>query len=254
MLDDDARARFRADGFVVLRRAFDPKPVADEIDRAFADGLIETADVNSGSGGVEFRCVTMTCERTPLSLALLDALAEPAAELLGRAVLPVRAKGTRYFGASGWHRDSDLDIPSIGFVAYLEVVGAESGALRVRPGSHVGKVSVDDAYIVATEPGDIVAFDEHLIHGSVGGRDRRQWRVDFVIDPVGADEEAVVRGYFARIYAVGWDSGCDVDLFPSYGAHWRSAQRPWTTRLEALGVYDRADEQEDAMRRNRVGG
>jgi hypothetical protein len=199
-LDEAACADFRAGGFVVLRAAFDPGPLSDEVDRALADGVRLSATDNTGSGGIEFRYVPMMCERTPASMSMIDALARPAARLVGRAVLPVRAKGTRYFGGSGAHRDSELDVASVGFLAYLEPVTASSGALRVRPGSHVDSASdANDALLeavleaVETEPGDVIALDEHLLHGSAGGSDRRQWRVDFVVDPVDAAETARVR-------------------------------------------------------------
>jgi hypothetical protein len=240
---------------------FDPEPLSDEMHRSFVEGLLAPADPIIGSGGVEFRTVPMMCARTPASVSLLDALAGPAAELLGREVLPLRAKGTRYGGSSGWHSDSELDVPSIGFVAYLESLGAENGALRVRPGSHHMRATdafaadpVADGEALETEPGDVIAFDEHLVHGSTGGAARRQWRVDFVIDPLDAREESQVREYFGRIYEVGWDGGYDVDRYPSYGSAWRNASRPWTRRLAQLGVYDLADVQEDHMRSRRRTG
>ena len=55
-------------------------------------------------------------------------------------------------------------------------------------------------HAVETEPGDVIAFDEHLVHGSHGGGGRRQWRVDFVLDPQSAEERARVLEYFAAIF------------------------------------------------------
>ncbi|MDQ1383934.1 MAG: hypothetical protein QOG65_1313 [Actinomycetota bacterium] len=259
-LDEAACADFRAGGFVVLRAAFDPGPLSDEVDRALADGVRLSATDNTGSGGIEFRYVPMMCERTPASMSMIDALARPAARLVGRAVLPVRAKGTRYFGGSGAHRDSELDVASVGFLAYLEPVTASSGALRVRPGSHVDSASdANDALLeavleaVETEPGDVIALDEHLLHGSAGGSDRRQWRVDFVVDPVEAAETARVREYFSLIFPLDWDGGYDVDRYPSYGAYWRSTNRPWVEPLRELGVYELAEAQEHVSRRRGSG-
>ena len=135
---------------------------------------VPTRPFNRGSGSVGFHGVIMMCERTPVSLHLVDLLSDAGARLLGRTVLPGRGKGTRYFGSSGWHADSDLPIDSVSFVAYLDPLTATSGALRVRPGSHLGEAG--DEVVVETAPGDLVAFDEHLVHGSVGGAIRRQWR------------------------------------------------------------------------------
>jgi Phytanoyl-CoA dioxygenase (PhyH) len=256
-LDGAADADFRARGFVVMRAAFDPGPLSDEVDRTLADGLCASATDNTGSGGIEFRYLPMMCERTPVSVSLIDALARSAAALLGRAVLPVRAKGTRYFGGSEAHRDNALDVASVGFLAYLEPLTASSGALRVRPGSHVAPSTgahLELTEAVETEPGDVIVFDEHLWHGSVGGNDRRQWRVDFVVDPVDAAETARVREYFARIFPPDWDGRYDVDRYPSYGADWRSGNRPWVERLRELGAYELADTQEHASRRSRGSG
>src|SRR5690606_15376231 len=128
----------------------------------------------------------MTAE-TPASLALLDRLETIAADLLGGPVLPTRAKGTRYFGDTPWHADSESPLRSVGFLAYLESLDAENGAFRVMPGSHhpdfgeslrefvePARVDIDvPAHVIATRPGDVIAFDEHLYHASVGGRVRQ---------------------------------------------------------------------------------
>jgi hypothetical protein len=81
-------------------------------------------------------------------------------------------------------------------VAYLEPLDGATGALRVVPGSHAdrdralpdGTVAVGEAR--ATAPGDVTIFDEHLIQDSSGGGERRQWRVDFLIDPLDQDEHS----------------------------------------------------------------
>lgn len=246
--DEHAVGWFRRQGFLVLRRAFDPVPLSDETDRVLAEQSQSAAARKAGSGGVEFRSAPMMCERTPESLALLDAVVPVAEALIGRRVLPVRAKGTRYYGSTDWHTDSELDLPSLGITAYLEPVTADTGALRVVPGSHRADVPDAPAEAIPTEPGDIIVFDEHLAHGSAGGADRRQWRIDFVPDPIGTDETATVHGYFARIFDPGWDGGYDAVRYPSYGTFWQQRDRPWTRRLRELGVYELADAQESAMR------
>ena len=250
-LDGPARRRFSERGYLVLPRALDPLALGDEMERAFADGLArrpEAETANVGGGQVRYHYLPMTCARTPVSLGLVDAFAPTAAELLGRGVLPVRAKGTRYFGDTGWHRDSALDVESIGFLAYLEPLMAESGALRVVPRSaRTWRDEPDprppaDADVLATEPGDVIVFDEHLLHGSSGGGERRQWRVDFVVDPEGPAEERVVREYYAGIFPdTGGGPAYDPRRYPSYGAHWRSLDRPWNRRLLELGVYGMAE-------------
>jgi Phytanoyl-CoA dioxygenase (PhyH) len=253
-------AALQSEGFLVLRRAVDAERLSREVDAALADGYRD-APMSTGSAGNRFRYVPMMCERTPVSLALVDALSVPAAEILGRTVLPVRAKGTRYVGGTAWHRDSELEMVSLGFLAYLDTLQAHSGALRVLPGSHRVALaqppegepdeSTAAGLPIETAPGDLIVFDERLWHASSGGLERRQWRVDFVADPVGPDEEATTRGYFEGIFQAGWDGGYDVDRYPSFGEHWRASGRPWVERLRDLGAIERADAEESAVRAKR---
>jgi hypothetical protein len=255
-IGDGVQEQFREDGFALLRGFFDPAELSAELDRALELGLRPGGDVKRGAGGVEFQSVVMMCEQTPTSLALLDSLAPLASGFLGRRALPGRAKGTRYFGASELHADSDLAIPSLGFVAYLEPVDSTSGALQVVPTTHRDDAAAgaSAAVALATTPGDIVVFDEHLMHGSVGGAVRRQWRVDFIADPANSAEEALVRTTFERLFDPTWDGGDDVDRYPSYGRYWQGLDRPWTQRLRALGVYELAARHASAVRARNGGG
>ena len=253
---------FRTFGFTVLRQFFEPRPLATEIDQVMHDGLV--AGVSS-SGETRFQYVPMMIARTPVSLSLLDRLEAVAAALLGGSVLPTRAKGVRYSGSTTWHTDSDSTLASVGCLAYLEPLGADDGALRVLTGSHhpdfrdalrgvgVEGRAVQDlpAHVVITEPGDLILLDEHLFHASFGGGTRRQWRVDFVKAPVGAEAESLTKTYFAGIYPPDWDGGYDVDRYPSYGPDWRDSPRPSVAQLEALGVYELAAAQEAFTRSRR---
>ncbi|MGA8371272.1 MAG: phytanoyl-CoA dioxygenase family protein [Acidimicrobiales bacterium] len=273
----DARTtEFERDGTTVLKAFFDPEPLSREVDESLALGhLEEGAGINSGVVGNTFQYVPMMCEHTPVSLRLIADLAAPARELLGREVLPVRAKGTRYFGGTAWHRDLELDLASAGFASYLEPLDASSGALRVVKGSHRAPLpefpdgmplpegtpllegmpqesNNRHGEAIETEPGDVLVFDEHLWHSSVGGRTRRQWRIDFIGDPENDEEEALTRQYFDQIFQVGWDGGYDVDRFPSYGRYLREAGLPWVGRLRELGALDAADGEEDFVRTHRL--
>src|SRR5262249_30445708 len=130
---------FQAFGFIVLRQFFDARPLAEEIDQVFYDGLLPSPEVLQ-YGEIRFQYVPMMSATTPASLALLDRTAIVASTLLGSTVIPTRAKGVRYFGNTPWHVDSVSPLDSIGFAAYLEPVGPENGALRVIPGSHRGEL------------------------------------------------------------------------------------------------------------------
>jgi hypothetical protein len=204
----------------------------------------------------------MMTANTPMSLALLDRTAVVAATLLGTSLIPTRAKAVRYFGNTPWHVDSASPIVSIGFAAYLEPLTAENGCLRVLPGSHhpqfaaavrtlggIGMPATElPSHAIATEPGDVIVFDEHLCHSSFGGGTRRQWRIDYLSDPATVEAETETIAYFASLYSPDWDGRYDTDRYPSYGPDWRASGRPSVARLEALGVYALAARQEAAAR------
>jgi Phytanoyl-CoA dioxygenase (PhyH) len=255
-VDDADITHFATFGFVVLRAAFDARPLSDEVDEALRHGSRSSFASTVARG----RYVPMMTERTPVSLSLLDRCAELAAALLSAPVLPVRAKCVQYTGSTAWHADSERSLASIGFAAYLEPLGADDGALRVLPGSHCSDfahalrsypalhdVGALPGFVVATEPGDLIVLDEHLHHASAGGATRRQWRVDYVIDPVDPEQEEKVRSYYADVYALGWDGGYDAEAFPTYGSSWHSSGRACLERLTALGAHAAATAQEAAF-------
>jgi hypothetical protein len=258
-------AHFHTFGFIVLRGAFDPGPLAAELDRALRDGASVRFDVAGGAIGARY-VPMMAAAHTPVSLALLDQLAAPGAALLGGPVLPTRAKGVLYHGAAGWHVDSTHPVASVGFAAYLEPLDASNGALRVLPGSHLPELgaavarfhaTIPDATLpghpIPTAPGDVIAFDEHLFHASWGGRDRRQWRVDYVADPAHPTDvtEAALRAYYAGQFDPEWDGGYDLDQYPTYGESWRNSGRPCLARLEQLGAHAAAAAEERYARSRR---
>jgi ectoine hydroxylase-related dioxygenase (phytanoyl-CoA dioxygenase family) len=247
-MDTDLVDRFAREGFVVLRHAFDPIPLVREFDRvaidAYGNGRRATT-LAQGTGTVTFRSVPMMCERTPVSLDLVDKYAAFAAQLLGRAVLPGRAKGTWYQSDTAWHRDSTHDIGSVGVVAYLEPLDGATGALRVVPGSHADRDralpdgTTEGGEALATTPGDVIIFDEHLIHGSSGGAERRQWRVDFLIDPLDQQEYSAAAAWFDQSIPDERHDPAYTDHYPSYGPYWQARNENWTERLRELGVFDR---------------
>jgi len=255
---------FQTFGFVVLHHFFDPRLIASEIDRVMHEGLRNPFEALVGTE-IHFQYVPMMTAETPGSLWLLDRTEAVAATLLGGSVIPTRAKGVRYRGNTPWHTDSDLSVSSIGVVAYLDSLAENNGALRVLPGSHrpefasalhalgaSGKsAAMLPAHVVASEPGDLIVFDEHLFHASFGGETRRQWRVDYIFAPVSAETEDRVKIYFKDLYRPDWDGGYDVDRYPSYGLDWRNSERASVARLDALGVYELAARQEAFARSRR---
>ena len=251
----------RTSGFLVLRQFFDPATLSAEMDRVLKDAFSSSTAV-SRYDGIHFQYVPMMTATTPESLSLLDRTTVVAEQLLGGPVLPTRAKAIQYFGSTPWHVDSVQPMVSIGFMTYLEPLDGENGALRVLPGSHLpkrgnflramgatGKPATElQSEILPTEPGDMIVFDEHLFHASHGGVARRQWRIDYVRDPVDAAARNTTRAYFSNIYAPNWGGGYDVDRYPSYGPDWRTSGRPAVERLETLGVYELAAKHETFAR------
>jgi hypothetical protein len=259
---DDLR-HFHAFGFVVLRSAFDPAPLAREIDDTLRDAAGSLSSAPVGDAAIRFRYAPMMTARTPASLALLDRLEAIAGELLGGPVLPTRAKAVRYVGDTPWHADSTLALASLGCAAYLEPLHAENGALRVLPGSHhpsfadalrhakVAGLTAEalPGHVLETQPGDVILFDEHLCHASTGGGARRQWRIDYVREPDDDASAALVRTYFGGIFAPDWEGGYDVDRHPTYGADWLTSGRRAVSALARLGIYELAAAHEARGRR-----
>ncbi len=256
-------ASFATFGFLVLRGALDPPTTAaltDEVARALTDAFPTPHEMAFGAIGAAGRYVPTMGERTPTALALLDRFQPVAAALLGAAVLPLRAKAVRYLGAASWHADSERALASVGFLTYLEPLRAGTGALRVLPGSHHPGYAAAlrrleqahgppadharrEAWTAAlpglpleTDPGDVIVRDEHLWHASLGGRDRRQWRVDYFADPTTEAAEREVARYLADTFPPDWDGGYDSERFPTYGPHWLASGRPSVERLRALGA------------------
>jgi hypothetical protein len=259
---------FRTFGFVTIRRFFDAIAIGAEIDQVMRRGIASQKPPHYS--GINFQYVPMMTAETPVSLMLLDRVAALAEALLRGPVIPTRAKGTRYFGNTPWHTDSESPVTSIGFLAYCEPLDAESGALRVIPGSHrkeygdaIRELLRDNAtaadagipsQVVESQPGDLILIDEHLFHASYGGTARRQWRADYLPVPRDAGEESNTKAYFASIYPADWDGGYDVDRYPSYGPDWRNSCQPFETHLERLGVYELAARQEAYVRSKRPAG
>jgi len=114
--------------------------------------------------------------------------------LLGADFNYLGGDGNYYTGDTQWHSDGWHDISKYLKVAlYLDPVSANSGCLRVIPGTH--KIDVKDwtarkarnsqelwgiaqsqvpAIPLESKPGDVVAFNHNLMHASFGGNTRRR--------------------------------------------------------------------------------
>jgi Phytanoyl-CoA dioxygenase (PhyH) len=211
------RAHFRAFGFVVLRAALDGVEVAAlaaEADTVVRDATGTNYLVEPEAGGITGHYIPATGQRTPVSVSLLIRFAPVAEELAGVPLVPSVVQHILFFDCASWHTDTGHAVSSVKVVAYLEPLTADTGALRVLPGSHrldervlspvmygpafrsedswrraIGQVP---CHVIETVPGDVIVFDEHLWHASIGGRHRLQWSAEFVLDPASPEEELAV--------------------------------------------------------------
>ena len=137
-----------------------------------------------------------------------------ASGILGDDYNYVLSDGNFYVGDTQWHSDYRIPKPSIKAAFYLDEVAAESGALRVIPGSHMindnfsstlheimpsGREANTQALLgiygdqvpavaLESKPGDLVCFDRRIKHASFGGSSRRRM-FTIVFEPHYEDNE-----------------------------------------------------------------
>jgi hypothetical protein len=195
---------FRSFGYLMLRRFFGPELVEElrtEMVRTMlgvhGDRYYERPPMSGMAG--HYTCLLGPW--APRTVELVDSrpLVALAERLVGGGVLPspCDTQGILYFDHAGWHNDTGIGIRGVKFVAYLEPLAGDTGALRVLPGSHrlqdaaLGHLysldlNVPDVpgQVLATEPGDVIVFDPLLYHASWGGKDRHQWSTMYVRDAI----------------------------------------------------------------------
>ncbi|WP_405853942.1 phytanoyl-CoA dioxygenase family protein [Streptomyces sp. NBC_01515] len=176
---------FRTFGFVRLRGAHDD--VAPAVAEAFEDVLGRSSPGRQAGAGVSriaehsdvLRAVLLADHRCP----------RLARRLLGTDVVYAGGDGVRHDGAVEWHRDGDhRALRLLKIVQYLDPLHSRTGALRIIPGTHrrggswdtftaelddplrrLGMEPIDvPAFTVESSPGDLVAFDPHSYHASLG--------------------------------------------------------------------------------------
>jgi hypothetical protein len=198
---------FRAFGFVVLRGLLDAAEVAQlraevttELNAAFGGLGTDPGE----TGGISGDYLPLAVDRAPLSQALIadDArLFQGAADLYAAMMVASPGLAICFTGSvTGWHTDQGPDVGGVNFLVHLEPRTAETGALRVIPGSHdPGFARRLESYwacdpgrqgfapwptpdvVLETEPGDVIAFDPHLHHASTsGGRKRLAWKIEYL--------------------------------------------------------------------------
>ena len=202
MLTAEQVSQFKTFGFVIMRSVFtsdELETVEEEFDRRAAEASsYETFD------GTKRHNLNMMGDGTPFFASLLEdpRFAEAAEQMYGD-VLGQAADANRYVTNTSWHYDAgSYEGYGVKFAMYLQPVRANTGALRVIPGSHkrswfdeldlrpplryawaredFARAEADDVigsvpgYVCESDPGDVVAFDLRIYHASVGGSADRQ--------------------------------------------------------------------------------
>ena len=262
MLTEQQEDQFRTFGFVVMPQVFGADELAT-IEAEYEDGL-NAAYPHLPFDGSKRHWTNTLGAVTPFMASMLEdkRFLLTAQQLFGDDVLGMGADANRYVGHTYWHPDhkSDptKDCYGIKFAYYLDPVGAQSGALRVFPGSHkeplhseVGKtikragLEIPDVpgYVCESMPGDVVAFDLRLWHSSWGGSTgRRMCTFVYYHNPKGPEEEAATRVRASN--SVKATAQYDRPGDPLYPAHWlenhsgSELRQGWIHRLGELGFLD----------------
>ncbi|MGE7385243.1 phytanoyl-CoA dioxygenase family protein [Streptomyces sp. NPDC004126] len=277
-LSQEQIEHYRNFGYVVLPRLLNDDEtgrLTEEVRRAHADAF--ATDERTDGGGIPGRYLPMmTPDRTPLSLSLLEdpRFLDTAGQLAGN-VLPTFAESVLFYREAPLHKDAVPGMSGIKLIMYLEHVTGDTGALRVLPGSHHADYSAVLAawhresgvwagewdgkrmrrqlaglplQVLETRPGDVVAFDWHLWHATLGGIDRHQWTVSYVRDPETPEETERFRRQMAAVDESELDVPYDPARYPRYAPAWLATglgdERHDRTiaRMRELGMV--AEEQE----------
>ena len=260
MLTESQVRHFKAFGYVVMKQvltAAELRTLHVEFERK-----LEMQYAHRPFDGTSRHWSSMMDDETPLFASLLEdpRFMNSARQLFGPDVIGLNVDANRYVGNTAWHPDSQTPLQGgVKFAIYLPPVGAETGALRVIPGSHrlsypqhpefadvIYKLPIADvpATVLDSTPGDVVAFDIHLWHGSWGGKtDRRMCTAVYYDNPRTPEELAYIRKQAVDniTYASQAFDARRKHFFPQV---WlanaqRSADRQrWIDRLRELGYFD----------------
>lgn len=257
-LRDDQILFFKTFGYLVFREFFSAAEL-ETIHREFDYKLAEQYPEQPYDGSRRYWAMLLD-DDTPFFAGLLEdtRFLTIARQLFGDDVLGIGTDANRYTGDTRWHPDTgSMHQYGVKFAFYLEPVDAESGALRVIPGTHrlpelkdfadgVQAQALPDVpcAVLASRPGDVVAFDLRLWHASCGGsQDRQMCTVVYYNNPKNGEELAALNRQGERAL----DSS--VRKFNTkqqylYSKRWMSnpagspARQHWIDRLREIGFYD----------------
>lgn len=207
MLTEEQIDHFRIFGFLLLRKHFNTEET-EAMQVEFERGRLATLnyDPNVGSSSL-----TQWSNIKPESPFIASLLEDPrfygaADQLLSDSAVAAYTNSNRRGGDTHWHPDTpDLNIRGFKFTTYLRALKADTGALRVIPGSHKKPFhqEVDKAlkgcgialadvpsHVCEAEPGDVIAFDMNLYHAANDSSDdRRQITFCYLAPPRTPEEK-----------------------------------------------------------------
>src|SRR5712691_10408780 len=98
-------------------------------------------------------------------------------------------------------------------------------------------------YPAETRPGDVIAFNWHTWHASIGGRDRHQWTISYAKNPRTIGQAKRLRQFFQSVVPDG-DEPYDHAAYPCSDQHSLPADPPDATRasprerMRELGLFE----------------
>lgn len=179
--------------------------ITEAFEAVFADSAHKRMDMNEPLHRNDRRVIIPAFVDKHPMLATLPhdrRIREIARAVLGDDVEYAQSDGNLAFCHSEWHADTysaPMEQRHIKISFYLDVLRADSGAIRVIPGTHFWQESfardlrrsfrdfgksvevfgVDSTEIPATvinsDPGDLLVWDYRVIHASFNGLDRRRF-------------------------------------------------------------------------------
>ena len=219
MITDEQIAFFQAFGFLVLPQAFSPHEM-DAIVQEF-DRLLTSERQGQPFAGEKRQSLYGITESSPLLTEMVadDRIYSTVETLLGEGFLWLCSEGQLYVDDTQWHPDGTrFDFRPMKVSLYLDSLTAETGCLRLIPGSHrlplhealkpVTKFALPGSEIPCfpfeSQPGDVCFMDMNVWHASFGGRSgRRHLAVNFVPEPKkAADTDMLAQNHRVVLEAI----------------------------------------------------
>jgi len=203
---------FETFGYLKLGQAFRSEIgwITHEFEQVFVDRKVV-------HDGTKRSCIVPIIDQREKLCALLDhpAILNAAKALLGDDFNYLGGDGNYYSGETNWHTDGFHTVGKyIKMAFYLDKVRADTGALRVVPGSqridskwegrHPAKaeelygITPRDmpAQVLENDPGDLLIFNHNIMHASFGGSGfRRMFTLNFCSRAETPDEIADLEAF-----------------------------------------------------------